>query len=484
MTKSATLDEFFDRETKDAETEVASQNLLYWTGHPFVDAGLAAILLITNRSKPEELSKEDVEKAIKFAAELYATKNWSSGYLHGMIFPNSGLLMANPSMKERTPEKIANNLRMLLNEFDAEGSPKCILCGIGKVYAKREIYLSSFPLLGTGKVPNFFHSANVHGADICAHCLFLTQFMPIASYRLSRVLVIHAYPYEIMLELTREAINDVKKEKLASQARGFRRPENFLFHIVGEITRKIENDKFWENASVTLYYFICNNQNQVLDVIHIPTPVLRFVAYASRVDYLGWKRIVAMGWRNVRKEEDFEKFEKERRNTVYSRLINNESILPFFYNMKERNVNAKWILLEFYCSEVMGLDKNLLEFIKEVGDRIVETLEKLPDHKLDDEVRSLERAEKLYQFEAFFIRVEKLRQKLGVKEPLMTFDDFARILTAYGEDINVSWRTVKNLLLFRLYERLHDRLARKSEDVKETENEEVEELSIYGGGVE
>jgi len=65
---------------------------------------------------------------------------------------------------------------------------------------------------------------------------------------------------------------------------------------------------------------------------------------------------------------------------------------------------------------------------------------------------------------------------------LMTFDEFARILTAYGEDINISWKTVKNLLLFRIYEKLHNRLMKsvKSEEINEIGVKESE-YTIYGG---
>lgn len=476
-----------EEKVEEEKVQNADDQLFYWTGHPFVDAGLAAILLIARKNKPEELTKKDIEKAIEFASKLYATKEWSSSYFHGMVFPNSGIVMANPSMtNKRSPEAIAENLWNILKEFKADdkGSPKCVLCGRRSVYTKKEVYLSVFPLLGTGGVPNFFHSANPSGADICAHCVFLTQFMPLASYRLSRVLIIHAYPYEFMLELCKEAFADVRKSKLASQARGFRRPENFLFRLVGEITRKIERDDFWEDVSVTLYYFICNLQKQILDVIHVPTPILRFIAYANLIDRIGWKRIVAMGWREQPDENEFEKFEYEKRNTIYSRLLNYKTILPYFYNSEEREVNASWNLLAFYCKEVIGLDIEILGFVKDVGDKIVETIEKLPDHKLDDEIRSLERAEKLYQFEAFFIRIEKLRQNLGIEKTLLSFDEFARILTAYGEDINISWRTVKNLLLFRIYEKLHERLMKltKSEGIEVPEIED--EYAIYGGDAE
>jgi len=460
---------------------------LYWTGHPFVDAGLTAILLIAGKSRPEELNIKDIKRAIEFASELYATKEWSSSYLHGMIFPNSGIVMSNPSMsKSRSPEAISQKLWSILERTrDIKSdlkAPTCIICGRNPAYMDKEVYLSVFPLLGTSGVTNYFHSANPKGADICAHCLFLTQFLPLASYRLSRVLIIHAYPHELMLELSKEALNDIKRDKLASQARGFKRPENFLFHLVGELTRKIERDEFWDNVSVTLYYFICNNQNQTIDIIHVPTPILRFVAYANLVDRGGWKRIVSMGWRKQpSNEKEFEEFERASRNEVYSRLLNNESILQYFVNKSLRQVNSSWNLLAFYCSEVMGLGEEVLNFIKDVGDRIVETIEKLPDHKLSNEVRSLERAEKLFQFETFFIRVEKLRQNFGVETPLMTFDEFARILTAYGEDINISWRTVKNLLLFRIYEKLHGRLAKSAKLEEMSEIGVEEEYAIYGG---
>ncbi|MBC7114899.1 MAG: type I-B CRISPR-associated protein Cas8b1/Cst1 [Archaeoglobi archaeon] len=469
------------------EKETRNGFEFYWTGHPFVDAGLTAILLIAGKNKPEELTRKDVERAIEFASELYATKDWSSSYLHGMIFPNSGIVMSNPSMsKKRSPEAIAQNLWGILEKANITDtdSPTCIICGRKPAYTDKEVYLSVFPLLGTGGVTNYFHSANPKGVDICAHCIFLAQFLPLASYRLSRVLVIHAYPYELMLELSKDALNEIRKSKLASQAKGFRIPENFLFHLIGEITTKVERDEFLENASITLYYFICNLQNQILDIIYIPNPVVRFVAYANKVDPIGWRRIVAMGWKGQSSEAEFENFERERRNEVYSRLLNYESILSYFYDRNKRMVNASWNLLAFYCKEVMGMDKETLEFIKSVGDRIVESIEKLPDHKLDDEIRSLERAEKLYQFEAFFIRIEKLRQSLGVDKPLMTFDEFTRILTAYGEDINVSWRTVKNLLLFRIYEKLHERLMKSAKSPEIGEVVEESEYAIFGGDSE
>ncbi|WP_456367736.1 type I-B CRISPR-associated protein Cas8b1/Cst1 [Thermococcus sp.] len=447
--------------------------LFHWTGHPFTDAGLVALLLLSGKEKPEDLTGEDIEKALDFASRLYAKKEWSSGYIHAMMLPNSGILMANPSMsKKRTPEAIKKNLLSLLHEKENPNAPICEICGRRHARSK-PVYRSDFPLVGTGGVPNYFPSGK-DGANICSHCLFLAQMMPLVAYRLSRILIIHAYPYELMIEFHREAIDDVKKSELASVARNFKRPENFLFKKLGEIGRNVELGKL-SGASITLYYFVNNNQGQEIDVIYIPNPILRFVALASQYDSSGWSRIVSMGWSRgcaKRLAKKPEEIEKSCQNDVYYRLLSGESILYYFLDTSNRRANASWRLLSLYCSEVLGLDKEALEFVKGVADRIVETIEKLPDNKLSKRVRELERAEKLYQFEGFFIRVEKDRQELGIPGALMSFDDFARILTSYGEDLNISWKTVRNLLLFRIYEKLHDRLMKASEEAGEYEEEE------------
>jgi len=73
----------------------------------------------------------------------------------------------------------------------------------------------------------------------------------------------------------------------------------------------------------------------------------------------------------------------------------------------------------------------------------------------------------------------------------MTFDEFARILTASGEDIYISWKTIKYLLLFRIYEKLHGRLMKENgqkgggEEMKEDEGKiEENEYGVYGGDEE
>lgn len=458
----------------------------YWTGHPFVDAGLAAIIVFSEKEKLDELTEKDILLAIEFISGLYSKSEWVK-YLHGKLFPNSGLLKSNPSQKkERTPKNLSKKIQdlyqLITPVLDSKNNKKsrCVICGRREVYkGDFGIYRSVFPLLGTGGMLNFFPSGKREGLDICAHCLFLTQFMPLVSYNLPNALLIHSYPYENMIELSKEPIHYVFENNLFSNGNEFKKPVNFLFNKIITITRNYEGGSMlWGNMAMTLYYFINGNRSgsQNIDIIHIPTPMLKFLAFAGEIDYNGWKNLINRGWKIKRVKKDklsFNELQKEYvDNIVYNKLLKKENILYYFYDSVNRKVNTKWRLLEFYCLEVLGLNKEALDFIKVVGDRIIGTFEHFESTKdIIKMINDLENAERLYVFERFFVRLEKKRQNLGIPEALISFDEFAKILTFYGEDIDLSWRSVRDLLLFRIYEKLHNEIM-KTEKVSENVDEE------------
>jgi len=459
-----------------------------WTGHPFVDAGLTGILLYCGKKCPEELTDEDVENAIKFVSNLYSTDKWVK-YIHGRLFPNNGLLMANPSMKKnRTPENIAKRLGKLYNnDVNKKEVATCSICGKEANIVDMDIYRSVFPLLGSGDTTNFFHSGRINGEVICASCLFLAQFMPIVSYSIgNRSFIIHAYPYEKNLDLLKEPLDSVIESEIAN-AESFKQSVNFLFHKIYELVRKVGNNDYWDDVEISAYYFGCGNRSgdQLIDIYNIPNPILKFMAVAGQKDPVGWKNVVNRGWirkKNNSNEEEFEKLEKTNGNVVYQKLLNDESILHYFYDINKKEALASWRLISHYCSEVLGLDKDTLEFIKDIGDRIVETLNSLEESKLKKELRILENANRLYELAYFFRRAEKIRQKRAISEPLMSFDEFAKLLLGYGEDIDTSWKTVRDLLLFRIYEKLHDRLMNAEvEDIDEKNYENAYDSDLYEG---
>lgn len=166
--------------------------LLEWTGHPFVDAGLAAILLLSDKKDPSELTEENIHGVIEKASRIYEKDEFLSA-IHGNVLPNNRILMASPSLKGKaSAENISRNLQELFhhvkNSHQYKQDPKCIVCGKRTAYyvyaAKKDegVFRNYFTFLGSGNVTNFFPSGNSRGADICAHCIFLVHFMPLVCY--------------------------------------------------------------------------------------------------------------------------------------------------------------------------------------------------------------------------------------------------------------------------------------------------------------
>ncbi len=481
---------------------LSNQSFFYWTGHPFVDAGLAALLLLSEKERPEDLDDEDIKEALRFVSEIYMKPVWRK-YLSRIFRNNNPILMINPSMKSNlSQDNLYSSLYGLYNLImeGRENKGFCEVCGRyspvdpidlrGIILTKdknkpKEVTGDIFPLLGTGDLPNFFSAGSFLGANICAHCLFLSQISPMGMYPIaskkggvSGVLCVHVYPYDKMLEFIADSIKDARISYSTPNSKGYEKTENFIVNKIIKITQRLNLEQrlgFWKDVKITLYLFLNGNRTneQRIEIIRIPTSTTMFIAYATTYDQSGWNTLISKSWIDKPKKlKKPEKLETSFKNAIYNNLIHGESILGFFVDRKERSTNTKWELLEFYCKEVLGMDEKALELIKDVGDRIIETLEQMPDNKLNKRVRYIENADRLYQFENFFLIIEKDRQKLGIKDSLISFDEFTQLLVNYGENIGESWKTVKNLILFRIYEKMHNRIMKIPKEETEGGDEE------------
>lgn len=308
------------KEEEFQEIEMAGQNtdsqLFYWTSHPFVDAGLAAILLLNTKEDPKDLTDDDIKYAIEFVSELYFKPDWIK-YLSRVFRNNNSLLMINPSMRNMlSSDKLKSSLNALfkLIKLSVTNKGVCEICGryppIDAMELRKTIHTKSkekpkeitgdvFPLLGTGDLSNFFPSGNFLGANICAHCLFLAQIAPIGMHIISGkkggikgILAIHVYPQDKMLYFVKDAIHNARISYSIPDRHGYKLKENFLVHKVIELTQKIdsmEKLKFWKNLQVILYFFINGNRanEQRVEITPIPSTALRFIAYATVYDKEG-----------------------------------------------------------------------------------------------------------------------------------------------------------------------------------------------------
>ncbi len=442
-----------------------------FTGNPFVDAGIWAICGWVEKENPEDLDKNDLENVVKDIVPLYLTKGWSKSLYS--IFPNNPI--TNPSVKNKE-DRLNQFLSSLIEEIEPiHESGTCTSCGrrdTKSIRTKTEI-----PMIGSGSLINFFPNGQP-GGDYCPACTFAVQFSPLVMYSCFKLLLLHSNSKKVMRYWTRRALRDVERQKLERDYSGcfnegygsYRNPKptNALFHIIQDIILK--NDEKWldEGPSINLYHFTNYNPGPNLDLYYVPTPVFRFLAYIRQHEkYSSWKQVIKKGyvyvnWDKVKEEKDY----KNKRNQVYLNLLNGRSITKFFINSKKRVAIGDWELLTHYLKEVRKMDEKRLETLKRVGDELANYIKESQKIK---RLNQLENAKSYATFRNLLRIIEKDRVRSGSESVLFSLDEYVNDLFPDGP---LGWKETQDLLLFRIYEALHDWLI-KEELVEELTTEEA-----------
>ncbi|PKP59983.1 MAG: type I-B CRISPR-associated protein Cas8b1/Cst1 [Candidatus Altiarchaeales archaeon HGW-Altiarchaeales-1] len=445
------------------------ENIIYkFTGDPFVDAGIWAICGWVGKTKPEELDKEDLKKITGDIVQLYLTEKWAKSLFS--IFPNNPI--TNPSVKDKKTRysNYLNGLIGYINKMPAEATGNCISCGhrdVKEIRTKTDI-----PLIGSGTMINFFPSGQ-SGGDYCPACTFAVQFSPLVLYRCGKLLLVHSNSDKIMRYWSKKAIKDVRRQTLMKGYTGcfneyFTNPINALFNIIESMIREYDENWLNENPSINLYHFTNYNQGPDIDTYHVPTPIFMFLAYVKQHErYDDWKKIVKKGykkvdWDKVKEEDEY----KNKTNLVYNNLLKNKSIIGYFLNRKNREIIGDWNLFIFYLKEVKKMDPKRLETLKRVGDELSEYIKSTDNTK---RLSDLERVKNYGSFRNILRKIIKDRIN-NADKPMFSLEEYVEYLFPDGY---LSWRETQDLLLFRIYEDLHDWLKNK----ELPENEVEEEIS-------
>lgn len=430
------------------------------TGNPFVDGGIYAIEAYYNKSF-SSLTPEDLEKKIKELVNLYLTEGWGKNICS--IFTRNNRF-TNPSIKDKkaSAEKY---LRDLLNNFShLKNSGTCIACGRRNALPIRK--RDEIPLTGSGKLINYFAGAS-EGERYCSVCTFAVQFLPLFLYSIGeKFLLFHSVSDKIMKYLAGEGIRNVDEQKAngnyqGCMQEGYKNAENALFHIIEKIIQDREDIFPEENPSITAYIFSNSIRNpSPMKIIHLPNSVFRFLVYVQRIDFSSWEKIVKRGYVNFKKEDDY----KRKNNTVYKNLLEGKSIIEYF--LEKRSVTGNWGIFSYYLKEVKGMDEKRIDVLKKVGDKIADYIKKTDNTK---RLFAIETAKSYESLRSVFLKITKDMIANDLDRPLFTTDEFLYALFPEGA---LTWKETRDILLFRIYEKLFNYLKGKKQVIEE--NEEVE----------
>lgn len=451
-------------------------NLLVWTGNPFVDSGIAAILVWLKKSKPEYITQEDLENVSAFIQKVYVTEKWKKAIYS--IFVNYPLSQPSYKTEEKKREKLKEFLDdLLIGAEEIKEGGNCIACGRRNTNKRKN--RQHIPMTGSGGVTNYF-SFTADGADYCDMCAFAVQCSPLTYYACGKLALIHSNSPKIMRLWAKTALDNIQQQAALNNYtgcfnEGFTNPQNALFHLAENLTRNLEENWREENPSLRLYHFTNYIQGPELDIYDFPTPIFRFFAeIRNNPRFQDWRKIVRRGYFFVKKGKEIglntkEKTEDEYKNSknrIYQKLLAGRSILPHFLSIKRRKSYGDFSLLEVYLREVLDMDKVRIETVKRVADEIANFIRSSAKGK--SRLRNLEESIKFRDFCNVLRRISKERiAQQKPENPLFTLDEFAEQLFPEGA---LTFGETRYLILFRLYEQLHDWLLAQGLTIEEADD--------------
>lgn len=451
-------------------------NLFCWTGNPFVDSGISAIMVYNSRSKPEEITRDDLINTKDLLLNLFLQEQWVKN-LNTIFTSNSHVTHASAASREKKKERLEEFLNPLFEISDEDligGS--CISCGKHKATAS--LSRTSVPLIGYEKSNYFSHFSQ--GADYCAMCAFAAQCSPLVTYKVGKFFgIIHSNNPKVLLIWARKSIDNILRQISIANYDGiynekYSNSYNALFHLTNEIILSYEER--WSQTNTSLRLYLYNNYTQppkppdnVVEIHDLPASVFRFLLEVkASSEFTDWLSVVSKAYYKSKKEID-EPY-KKLSNTVYQKLMKYESILPNFFSTRTRITFCKWNLVIIYLKEILDMSTKRINSIKKIADDIAEIIRNHPNGK--KRITQLETVKSYDYFRNILFRLVKENIVQKADSPLITFDDYVENLFPEGYR---GWTETRDLILFRLYENLHQWLQDENL-IKEIE-EEIEEES-------
>ncbi len=429
-----------------------------FTGHPLIDAGLAAMTVLASRDRPENLSLDDCHFVADWLFnKLYTSYDAESGlraqgpfksYLDWLFAKNAP--WCTPSISKDPVEAsttLQKGAQETLYAFAAEPDPQapaCSFCGRPSVTRANR---NRVPLL-TGNFPNF-SPRGVPGVPICGVCLLAIHALPLAGIVTAgrRLMVMHSGDPDLLMRLTSYAVEHnrraMQQARLGESKLSY--PRTRLVHMLREMENR---QRGILRGAVTLYQFTNDNRVADLSIHRLTSPVLAFLREVEhpydRERHAAWQTAVSRAWRGRKDAEGID--EEADRNELYEDLYKLPAEAVSFLRQHVLPVRS-WSLTACFIRKVMGMDDDLLNLLYDLGTRFA----------------AYAREKRSFYFE--FIRETHYptwrRRLLGAADDwqrrgrvLISADEFVQAFVASPRAEFFDWRLARDIVALRMIEEL------------------------------
>jgi CRISPR-associated protein Cst1 len=496
------------------------------TGHALVDVGIAGLCAFCNRARPEDLTLEDLDAAASFIAQHYY--GGALGTYLSCVFMNASFVQPNEGA-EKKKAFLDNYVRA--HRAMAQPEVNGMRCVFSGQPATSPMVRTHLPLFSGEGVLNFRpdggSSVPVAGAYIVA-----ILFLPMASRRSEgSLLCVHADDPMLTLRFARRYLADnrrliglalptarapthpgfdrelpmwdaTKKLYKMADAKG---PRSLVVQDLTEIAGEaLPNDLRPHPSALTAYLLSNSGQGPSLEIFHVPSGVVAFVARASGAGTASaWRAITTRFW-PLSQTDDTDPALKPKRTKKkdaagiagragWTRNPAFEDLCGIFEaGFTDRAAAARWLrryvlvrhggakddkarygrgearswkLAKLFLTEVLGMKDGRIKAIREFSDKLAEWINKKADKRL---YRALV-FENLSELQHHLRRVQ--RESAGSKL-LFGLDEYRNVWLHEDGDRYL----VRDLVCIRLIEKLDELGYFKAhpEDVVDAEEQERE----------
>jgi len=461
-----------------------------YTGHPLVDVGIATILAFVRKRDPIDITEEDLTKIKSYMEENYIREPLTS--LLTVAFPNSGF--TNPSIKKEKRKEYVDYVLGAYKEDVPRTDLVCVFTGraatgipLSKKTQPGKAFRQHIPLITGEGIINFYPSGNA-GLPVSGEALLAIHAFPLGCAKCEgKFLAVHSDNPDLMLDFVREFLDHNKKLINLAKESGSKKleePYASAKTLLIKTLLKIEQQRMEEKlelkpSSVTAYHLSNLGANPYLEIFHLPLEIMDFLSNAVSAEYKNeWNLIVRRAWwlsqkgkgkKGLDVENDGETF--SRRNVLYEDLFklpdNAHSFIRLYflripksygknddprrtYSIKEEASLVSWRITELFIRRVLNMDKEKIEQIKQLGDRLAAYVKEENDKTFFFALFN----NRYDRFRTALIKANLTQVKKG-KEPLVSLDPYITIFEDGYDIASSDWRLSRDLVLIRMIEELY-----------------------------
>ncbi len=441
------------------------------TGDPFADVGGYVIETLWEDPK---LKDKDILGLIEYVANIYINQ-WNAN-LHA-FFLNSKITQPAFDSKRKLAETLTY-YRSIINETASSQVGYCRISGqkTNLFAAGRDNHILS----GSSTFINFHHGFE-NGIYLSKEVIIRFFFVPLGVTQLGDKLGLISSNNNVVAKYYVQQLINGPDGHLTALGRGLASGvvrshygivANALFSFADSCIKNIRTAvfaRFDENVvevrdtTLSLYHFTNFGAKPEVVMYQLPATVFGFYALCQTVVYVEyWRPFVSTYYRNskykdakynqasntwvsAKEELAYDSFSTWR-NVILERLLNGESLIPYFKEWIRRH-RFPFQIIENYLFYVKNMDKRTLQKIKDVAGFIVSR----DEDSIKKAILRLNRAKYAQEVRQYLLKLIDDNYKANPATPLIRLDDVEYLFPE-----TVSWREIRDLLLIAIYEKLHD----------------------------